>query len=112
MTLNGNVIKRPIKSVYPVVNGNVYGDIEILNTTFKPRRQIVVMWTNCQTSTSQTCNWNPNHFVPLVPSKEVSTEPPILIHDHNEFPPLSPSSSEPSEKLIDNKCDIGTDIIS
>jgi len=114
-----NVIKRPIKSVYPVVNGNVDGYIGILNTTFKPRlthprpcRQIVVMWTNCQTSTSQSCNWIPNHFVPLVPSKQVSTEPPILIHDHNEFPPLSPSSSEPSDKLIDNKCDIGTDIIS
>ena len=110
-----NVIKKPIKSVYPVVNGLVDGYIGILNTTLiprikakKPSREIVIMWTNCQTSTSQNCNWTPNHFVPLVPADTLSVEPSILIHDHNEFPPLSPPLSEPID-LSDNASVIEAD---
>ena len=71
------VVSRPIKSVYPVVNGPVDGYIGILNTTFRPKiskssNEFVIMCTHSNTATSSSNNWAPNHFVPLVPKEDAS----------------------------------------
>lgn len=82
------VIGKPIKSVYPVVNGPADMNIKILNTTFKPRgsrsrHDITIMWSGGNTIGSF---WKPCHFVPLIPhTVECST---INIDDYEQFPPL------------------------
>jgi hypothetical protein len=63
------VIGKPIKSVYPVVNGPIDMNIKILNTTFKPRgsrsrHDITIMWSGGNTIGS---SWKPCHCVPLIP---------------------------------------------
>ena len=83
-----SVIGKPIKSVYPVVNGPADMNIKILNTTFKPRgsrsrHDITIMWSGGNTIDSF---WKPCHFVPLIPhTVECST---INIDDYEQFPPL------------------------
>ena len=82
------VIGKPIKSVYPVVNGPADMNIKILNTTFKPRgsgsrHDITIMWSGGNTISSF---WKLCHFVPLIPhTVECST---INIDDYEQFPPL------------------------
>ena len=54
MDAASTVIGKPIKSVYPVVNGPADMNIKILNTTFKPRgsrsrHDITVMWSGGNT---------------------------------------------------------------
>ena len=78
------VIGKPIKSVYPVVNGPADMNIKILNTTFKPRgsrsrHDITIMWSGGNTIGSF---WKPCHFVPLIPhTVEYST---INIDDYEQ----------------------------
>ena len=78
------VIGKPIKSVYPVVNGPADMNIKILNTTFKPRgsrfrHDITIMWSGGNTIGSF---WKPCHFVPFIPNTvECST---INIDDYEQ----------------------------
>jgi hypothetical protein len=65
-----SVLKIPIRSVYPSVNGLLDNSIPILNTVFKPRvaskkaQPIFFMWTSTGSHTRGT--WTPDDFVPLL----------------------------------------------
>ena len=78
------LLGKPIKSVYPVVNGPADMNIKILNTTFKlrgsrSRHDITIMWPGGNTIDSF---WKPCHFVPLIPhTVECST---INIDDYEQ----------------------------
>jgi hypothetical protein len=76
------VIARPIKSVYPVVNGPSDAYIRIFNTTFKPRgsrsrQEISLMWSG---GSGVNSFWRPSHFVPLIHMDKLS-DTPICIDD-------------------------------
>lgn len=114
------VVKRPVKSVYPVVNGPADKYIGILNTTFKPRNSksrndIVVMWTHTSNVDGSHRNWTPNHFVFLA-SKQ-SDNNPICIESLVDFPPLSPKTSDSiasspiSFNMAPNTCDSINDLL-
>ena len=88
------VIARPIKSVYPVVNGPSDAYIRILNTTFKPRcsrsRQEKSLMRSGGLGVSSF--WRPSHFVPLIHMDKLS-DAPICIDDFEQFPPLCKTST-------------------
>lgn len=69
------IIRRPIDSIYPAVNGLSDNCIGLMNRTFHPRQKtdnkaIRVMWTSTY-KPEQHRIWTPNHFVPII-KKEVN----------------------------------------
>ena len=99
------VVSRPIKSVYPVVNGPVDGYIGILNTTFRPKiskssNEFVIMCTHSNTATSSSNNCAPNHFVPLIPKEDASKQGGEYCKEvKKSFIPLDPPP-EPSSVVV------------
>ena len=88
------VIARPIKSVYPIVNGHYDAYIRILNTTFKlrgsrSRQEIYLMWSG---GSGVSSFWRPSHFVPLIHMDKLS-DTPICIDDFEQFPSLCKTST-------------------
>ncbi|XP_076466742.1 uncharacterized protein LOC143297990 [Babylonia areolata] len=70
MSALASVIRRPIMSVYPSVNGNSDPAVAALNRLFTPREgevncQLVrILWTSISGEISPG-KWKPNHFVPI-----------------------------------------------
>ncbi|CAF1163473.1 unnamed protein product, partial [Didymodactylos carnosus] len=70
-----SVFDRPIRSVYPNVNGDISGEEDgyytLLNRTFEPRQKsqnpssaLQVMWSGPKPERDRI--WRTNHFVPLL----------------------------------------------
>lgn len=80
-----NLLKIPIESVYPCVNGSKHMAFLALNTVFQPpsadpAKKITVMWTHTNLPIkSKSCQnrreWVPNHFVPLVDTERKQEAP-------------------------------------
>jgi hypothetical protein len=86
------VIGKPIKSVYPVVNGPADMNIKILNTTFKPRgsrsrHDITVMWSGGNTIGAFWKAHSGSHVIlfPLYPIRW-NVRPSILMTTNNSHP--------------------------
>lgn len=80
MAALASVVRRPITSVYPNVNGLSDLAVEALNTTFKPREgevssQVVrILWSS-EGVPITVGNWKPNHFVPLFDQQKAEPSP-------------------------------------
>ena len=75
-----SVVRRPIMSVYPNVNGPSDPAVQALNTTFKPREgevscQLVrILWSSEGVAITAG-HWKPNHFVPLFDQQKPEPSP-------------------------------------
>ncbi|KAK3103000.1 hypothetical protein FSP39_015680, partial [Pinctada imbricata] len=96
-----SVIRRPIKSVYPVINGPADQCVSILNRVFTPREgikdqmkeHISIMWSGPRTSKT----WTPDHFVPLLVEGN-ACDNVLNIDDDEDFPPLIRPSKVKTER--------------
>ena len=97
MLAAATVLGCPIQSVFPPRNGRLDKAFCYLNETFTPVSSkskfdpICIMWTS--TSYSYHKTWLPNHFVPLIATKEQSI---IDLDSVEDFPPLSSTSLDVS----------------
>ena len=93
MLAAATVLGSPIQSVFPPRNGLLDKTFRYLNETFTPVSSkskfdpICIMWTS--TSYSYHKTWLPNHFVPLIATKEQSI---IDLDSVEDFPPLNSTS--------------------
>jgi hypothetical protein len=105
-----SVIRRPIKSVYPSVNGPSDPAYQALNTKLEPREREVssqlvrILWTSKDTAVIPG-KWKPNHFVPLFdqqrqePSSPDKASEMDASHDVDmEKDSYDPNSQEPEEE--------------
>ena len=101
-----NVIKVPIKSLYPCLNGSKDLPFMKLNQTFQPtgiksgdnKEPIRVMWTHTQMPRKGK-TWTPNHFVPVVNSSQVNSSKPPAAHVTPPQKPKVKAESTPIEQL-------------
>ena len=97
------VLKRPIQSIYPPVNGMTDPAVRKLNMLALPRvatltPAIRLMWT--YKGVRMQATWTPNHFAPLfelAPQRETTSSPPSATRQ----PPPSASSVEPDIDMTD-----------
>ena len=75
-----SVVRRPIMSVYPSVNGPTDSAVHILNATFQPRvgeisnQKVRVLWSSEGVDITSG-NWKPNHFVPIFDEQKQESPP-------------------------------------
>ncbi|KAK3107530.1 hypothetical protein FSP39_016804 [Pinctada imbricata] len=97
------VIGKPIRSLYPAVNGIFDNSIGILNRFFSPRNSksqknpLCILWSSCLSYPGYG-TWTPNHFVFL--SSKNDKHNVLNISDENEFPSLSVASNVPVTKSV------------
>lgn len=80
MSALASVVRRPILSVYPHVNGPSDPLVRLLNTTFKPRQgeinnQVVrILWSSVNVDIGP--GWKANHFVPIFDQHKAESKTP------------------------------------
>ncbi|KAK7108168.1 uncharacterized protein [Littorina saxatilis] len=103
-TLSGlaSVVRRPIMSVYPNVNGPSDPAVQALNAVFQPREgefncQLVrILWCSEATNIMQG-KWKPNHFVPLFDQQRQEAPSPAKDRGKQEL-----DSSQDTEADFEN----------
>ncbi|KAL8606780.1 hypothetical protein ACOMHN_049609 [Nucella lapillus] len=128
MAALASVVRRPILSVYPHVNGSSDPLVRILNRPFSPRQgeinnQVVrILWSSVNVELGP--GWKPNHFVPIFdqhkdnaknPNKRSASEMeegPEIEEEIDDSIEDEDSSSEPSssEKIPMEKAEGGQPI--
>lgn len=79
------VIARPIKTIYPAVNGEKDLAFRTLNTVLNPQPNVepcTIMWTSVNklpaAVISRKKTWTPNHFVPIIMTTNKDADTPKM----------------------------------